>query len=144
MEAAQKLSGYSLGQADLLRRAMGKKIKSEMEAQKEIFVEGASNNNIDKNLASKIFELIARFAGYGFNKSHAAAYALIAYQTAWFKANHPEIFLSSLMTFDSDLSDKINIYSNELTRLGISLLGPDVNYSKLSYDLEESPGAMWY
>ena len=138
MEAAQKLSGYSLGQADLLRRAMGKKIKSEMEAQKEIFVEGASNNNIDKNLASKIFELIARFAGYGFNKSHAAAYALIACQTAWFKANHPEIFLSSLMTFDSDLSDKINIYSNELTRLGISLLGPDVNYSKLSYDLEES------
>ncbi|MBT7076901.1 MAG: DNA polymerase III subunit alpha [Pelagibacterales bacterium] len=139
MEAAQKLSGYSLGQADLLRRAMGKKIKSEMEAQKEIFVEGASNNNIEQNLASKIFELIARFAGYGFNKSHAAAYALIAYQTAWFKANHPEIFLSSLMTFDSDLSDKINIYSNELTRLGISLLGPDVNYSKLSYDLEESP-----
>ena len=91
-----------------------------------------SKNNIDKNLASKIFELIARFAGYGFNKSHAAAYALIAYQTAWFKANHPKIFMSSLMTFDSDLSDKINIYRNELTRLNISLLGPDINYSKLN------------
>jgi len=138
MESAQKLAGYSLGQADLLRRAMGKKIKSEMDAQKENFIEGASKNNIDKNLASKIFELIARFAGYGFNKSHAAAYALIAYQTAWFKANHPKIFMSSLMTFDSDLSDKINIYRNELTRLNISLLGPDINYSKLNYDLEES------
>ena len=138
MEAAQKLSGYSLGQADLLRRAMGKKIKSEMDAQKESFVEGALKNNIDKNLASQIFELINKFAGYGFNKSHAAAYALIAYQTAWFKANHPEIFLSSLMTFDSDLSDKINIYRNELIRLDIELLGPDINYSKLNYDLEEN------
>jgi DNA polymerase-3 subunit alpha len=138
MEAAQKLAGYTLGQADLLRRAMGKKIKSEMDAQKENFVEGASKNNIDKNLASKIFELIARFAGYGFNKSHAAAYALIAYQTAWFKANHPQIFLSSLMTFDSDISEKTNIYRNELTRLNINILGPDINYSKINYDLEKS------
>ena len=138
MEAAQKLSGYSLGQADLLRRAMGKKIKSEMDAQKESFIEGALKNNIDKNLGSQIFELINKFAGYGFNKSHAAAYALIAYQTAWFKSNHPEIFLSSLMTFDSDLSEKINIYRNELTRLEINLLGPDINYSKLNYDLEKT------
>jgi DNA polymerase III subunit alpha len=144
MEAAQKLSGYSLGQADLLRRAMGKKIKSEMDAQKENFVEGASKNNINKNLASQIFELIARFAGYGFNKSHAAAYALIAYQTAWFKTNHPEIFLSSLMTFDADLNDKINIYRNELLRLNIKLLGPDINYSKLNYGLGKSAEGTYY
>tara|TARA_Y100001936_G_scaffold232639_1_gene257809 strand:+ start:7320 stop:10772 length:3453 start_codon:yes stop_codon:yes gene_type:complete len=138
MEAAQKLSGYSLGQADLLRRAMGKKIKSEMDAQRESFIEGALKNNIDKKLSSKIFELIARFAGYGFNKSHAAAYALIAYQTAWFKTNYPEIFLSALMTFDAELTDKVNIYRNELSRLNIKLLGPDINYSELNYNLEKN------
>ena len=138
MEAAQKLSGYSLGQADLLRRAMGKKIKSEMDNQRETFIDGALKNNIDKTLSSQIFELIARFAGYGFNKSHAAAYALIAYQTAWFKTNHPEIFLSSLMTFDSELTEKINIYRNELSRLNIELLGPDINFSLLNYNLEKS------
>ena len=138
MEAAQKLSGYSLGQADLLRRAMGKKIKSEMDNQRETFIDGALKNNIDKTLSSQIFELIARFAGYGFNKSHAAAYALIAYQTAWFKTNHPEIFLSSLMTFDSELTEKINIYRNELSRLNIKLLGPDINFSLLNYNLEKS------
>ena len=138
MEAAQKLSGYSLGQADLLRRAMGKKIKSEMDNQRETFIHGALKNNIDKKLSSQIFELISRFAGYGFNKSHAAAYALIAYQTAWFKTNHPEIFLSSLMTFDSELTEKINIYRNELLRLNIELLGPDINFSLLNYNLEKS------
>ena len=138
MEAAQKLSGYSLGQADLLRRAMGKKIKSEMDAQRESFIEGAFKNNIDKNLSSQIFELISRFAGYGFNKSHAAAYALIAYQTAWFKTNYPEIFLSALMTFDAELTEKVNIYRNELLRLKIKLLGPDINYSMLNYNLEKN------
>ncbi|MDG2000315.1 MAG: DNA polymerase III subunit alpha [Alphaproteobacteria bacterium] len=138
MEAAQKLANYTLGQADILRRAMGKKIKTEMDAQRENFIQGSLKNNINKNLSSQIFDLIARFAGYGFNKSHAAAYALIAYQTAWFKTNHPEIFLSALMTFDSDLADKINIYRNELNRLDINLLGPDINYSIINYSLEHS------
>ena len=136
MEIAQKLSGYSLGQADLLRRAMGKKIKSEMEAQKENFVNGGKTNGIKKEISSKIFELISPFAGYAFNKSHAAAYALIAYQTAWFKANHPEIFLASLMTFDSDNSEKIAVCRNELSRLKINILGPDINFSEVDYSIE--------
>ena len=109
MESAQKLAGYSLGQADILRRAMGKKIDSEMQAQREVFVKGSKNNNINENIAFKIFDIIARFAGYGFNKSHAAAYAIIAYQTAWFKTHHPEIFMASLMTYDSDSAEKLNL-----------------------------------
>ncbi|PPR31286.1 MAG: DNA polymerase III subunit alpha [Alphaproteobacteria bacterium MarineAlpha9_Bin2] len=136
MEAAQKLAGYSLGEADLLRKAMGKKIDSEMQAQREIFVKGAKKNNIKSNTAIQVFEIMARFAGYGFNKSHAAAYALIAYQTAWFKTYHPEIFLASLMTYDSDSSDKLNIFRNDLLRLNIDLLGPDVNFSKIDFSVE--------
>ena len=137
MEIAQKLAGYSLGEADLLRRAMGKKIKAEMDAQKANFVSGAKENNITNDISSKIFELISPFAGYAFNKSHAAAYAMIAYQTAWFKANHPEIFMASLMTFDSDNAEKLAIFKNELSRLDIKILGPDVNFSDVSYSIEK-------
>ena len=140
METAQKLAGYSLGQADVLRYAMGKKVKSEMDAQKENFVSGAKSNNINNDISSRIFDLISPFAGYAFNKSHAAAYALIAYQTAWFKANHPEIFMSSLMTFDSDNAEKLAIYKNELSRLNINILGPDVNYSEVNYSTENNDG----
>ena len=140
MEIAQKLAGYTLGEADLLRRAMGKKIKSEMDAQKENFVNGAKSNKIDQNISSKIFELISPFAGYAFNKSHAAAYALIAYQTAWFKANYPEIFMASLMTFDSDNTEKLAIYRNELSRLNIGILGPDINHSDVNYSTENDNG----
>ncbi len=138
MEIAQKLAGYSLGEADLLRRAMGKKIKAEMDAQKENFVSGAKENNITNDISSKIFELISPFAGYAFNKSHAAAYAMIAYQTAWFKANHPEIYMASLMTFDSDNAEKLAIFKNELSRLDIKILGPDVNFSDVSYSIEKN------
>ncbi len=141
MEIAQQLSGYTLGEADLLRRAMGKKIKSEMDAQKENFVSGAKSNGINKEISSKIFELISPFAGYAFNKSHAAAYALIAYQTAWFKANHPEIFLASLMTFDSDNSEKVAVCRNELSRLKINILGPDINFSEVNYSIEKGKDA---
>ena len=98
MESAQKIAGYTLAEADLLRNAMGKKIESEMQAQREVFIKGARENNIKTNVELQKFEIVSRFAGYGFNKSHAAAYALIAYQTAWFKAYYPEIFLASLMT----------------------------------------------
>ena len=100
MQIAQVLSGYSLGEADLLRRAMGKKIKAEMDAQKERFVSGAVKQNVDSHQAANIFELVQKFAGYGFNKSHAAAYAVVSYQTAWLKANHPVEFLAASMTLD--------------------------------------------
>ena len=100
MQIAQILPGYSLGEADLLRRAMGKKIKAEMAAQRERFVTGAVEHGIERNKADEIFDLLAKFADYGFNKSHAAAYALIAYQTAWFKTNYPVEFLAASMTLD--------------------------------------------
>ena len=98
MQIAQKMAGYSLGGADLLRRAMGKKIAAEMEAQRDIFTEGAIERGIDPAKAKEVFDLMAKFADYGFNKSHAAAYALVAYQTAWLKANHPEVFLAACMS----------------------------------------------
>ncbi|MEK9685641.1 MAG: DNA polymerase III subunit alpha, partial [Rhodospirillaceae bacterium] len=129
MQIAQILAGYSLGGADLLRRAMGKKIKSEMEAQRNTFVDGAVSRGIDKAQAESIFEQVDKFAGYGFNKSHAAAYALIAYQTAWLKANHPVEFFAASMTLDLGNTDKINVFRQELERLDIKLLQPDVNYS---------------
>ncbi len=110
MQIAQILGGYSLGEADLLRRAMGKKIKSEMDAQREIFVKGAIANNITKQKASEIFDLVAKFAGYGFNKSHAAAYALIGYQTAYLKANFPVEFITATLNLEYNDTDKINLF----------------------------------
>ena len=133
MQIAQVLSGYSLGEADLLRRAMGKKIKAEMDQQRTRFVEGAVANGVDKRRAEYIFELVAKFAGYGFNKSHAAAYALIAYQTAYFKANFPTEFLAASMTFDTGNADKLNNFVQEARRLGIHLEPPSVNYSEVDF-----------
>ena len=133
MQIAQVLSGYSLGEADLLRRAMGKKIKAEMNQQRTRFVEGAVANGVDKRRAEYIFELVAKFAGYGFNKSHAAAYALIAYQTAYFKANFPTEFLAASMTFDTGNADKLNSFVQEARRLGIHLEAPSVNYSEVDF-----------
>ncbi|WP_422007060.1 DNA polymerase III subunit alpha [Pyruvatibacter mobilis] len=129
MQIAQVLSGYSLGDADLLRRAMGKKIKEEMDKQKVRFVEGAEANNVDGKQAAGIFEQVAKFAGYGFNKSHAAAYALVAYQTAWLKANHPVEFLAASMNLDMGNTDKLNSFRREAQRLEIEVLPPDVNVS---------------
>jgi DNA polymerase-3 subunit alpha len=116
MQIAQVLSGFSLGEADLLRRAMGKKIKKEMAAQKTRFVEGAVTNGVDRARAEYIFELVAKFAGYGFNKSHAAAYALIAYQTAYLKANYPTAFVAASMTLDIGNADKLNSFAQEARR----------------------------
>lgn len=129
MQIAQKLSGYSLGDADLLRRAMGKKIKKEMDEQRAHFVEGAVANKVDRGRAEYIFELVAKFAGYGFNKSHAAAYALLAYQTAYLKANHPVEFLSASMTLDMGNTDKLNIFVQDARSDGISIEPPCVNAS---------------
>jgi DNA polymerase-3 subunit alpha len=133
MQIAQVLSGYSLGEADLLRRAMGKKIKKEMDEQRARFVGGAVANGVDKGRAEYIFELVAKFAGYGFNKSHAAAYALLAYQTAYLKANHPVEFLAASMTLDMGNTDKLNIFVQDARRAGISIEPPCVNRSSSDF-----------
>jgi DNA polymerase-3 subunit alpha len=142
MQIAQVLSGFSLGEADLLRRAMGKKIKKEMAAQKSRFVEGAVANGVDRGRAEYVFELVAKFAGYGFNKSHAAAYALIAYQTAYFKANHPIEFIAASMTLDMSNADKLNGFAQEARRLGLRIEPPSVNRSEV--DFIPSDGAIRY
>lgn len=136
MQIAQILADYSLGEADLLRRAMGKKIKSEMDAQRVRFMEGAEAKGVDGAQASFIFDLVAKFAGYGFNKSHAACYALIAYQTGYLKANYPVEFMSALMTLDLHNTDKLSDFKNELQRLEIKLLPPDVNRSGVEFEVE--------
>ena len=136
MQAAQLLSGYTLGGADLLRRAMGKKIKEEMDQQRQLFVDGAVANDVDGRKASDIFDQVAKFAGYGFNKSHAAAYALVAYQTAYLKANHPVEFLAASMTLDQHNTDKLNIFKQELDRMGVDLLPPDINKSQVKFSVE--------
>ncbi len=139
MQIAQVLSGYSLGSADLLRRAMGKKIQAEMDEQRQIFVDGAHEKGVDKKQASDIFDQVNKFAGYGFNKSHAAAYALVAYQTAYLKANHPVEFLAASMTLDMGNTDKLNIFRQELDRLGVPLLIPDINKSDVTFSVERKP-----
>jgi len=136
-QAAQRLSGYTLGGADLLRRAMGKKIKEEMDAQREKFVTGAVDNGVDQAKASEIFDQIAAFAGYGFNKSHAAAYALVAYHTAYLKANHPVEFVAASMTYDMGNTDKLNVFRQELQKQRIPLLAPDINRSLPDFSVED-------
>jgi len=140
LQIAQVLAGYSLGRADLLRRAMGKKIKAEMDAQRSDFVQGAVARGVSNARASQIFDHVAKFAGYGFNKSHAAAYALVAYQTAYLKANHPVEFMAASMSLDSGNTDKLNHFRQELARLGIQLLPPDVNRSEADFSVEPVEG----
>ena len=135
MQAAQVLSGYSLGEADLLRRAMGKKIRSEMKAQRDRFVSGAVARGVGSGQAEAIFELLERFADYGFNKSHAAAYALVAYQTAYMKANYPVEFLAASMTLDMGNTDKLAEFRAEAERLGIKVEPPSINRSGVEFDV---------
>jgi DNA polymerase-3 subunit alpha len=139
MQIAQVLAGYSLGGADLLRRAMGKKIREEMEAQRKIFVDGSVARGVDGDQASLIFDRVAKFAEYGFNKSHAACYALIAYQTAYLKANHPAEFMAATMTYEMSNTDKLNSFRQELDRLKIKLLPPDINKSRADFSVEKMP-----
>jgi DNA polymerase-3 subunit alpha len=139
MQIAQVLSGYSLGEADILRRAMGKKIKAEMDAQRERFVKGAVERGKTTEFANFIFDLLAKFADYGFNKSHAAAYALIAYQTAWFKAHYPVEFLAASMTLDKGNTDKLAEFRNEARRLCIAVDPPSIRRSGVDFDV--APGA---
>ncbi len=148
MQIAQVFAGFTLGQADLLRRAMGKKIQSEMDAQRDDFVEGAVARGVDRGRAAYVFELVDRFAGYGFNKAHSAGYALLAYQTAWLKANYPFEFLAAAMTLDFGNTDKLNVFRQELARLGVELRPPDVNRSGVEFTVEAdesgAPSAIRY
>ena len=137
MQAAQLLSGYTLGGADLLRRAMGKKIKEEMDQQRTMFVNGATEHNqIPERQSNDIFDQIAKFAGYGFNKSHAAAYALIAYQTAWLKANYPVEFMAASMSLDKGNTDKLAVFKQDCDANAITVLPPDINLSNEDFNVE--------
>ncbi|WP_299134996.1 DNA polymerase III subunit alpha [uncultured Amaricoccus sp.] len=137
MEIARKMAGYSLGGADLLRRAMGKKIQAEMDAQKPLFLDGAAKNGVPKGKAEEVWNLLDKFANYGFNKSHAAAYAVVSYQTAWLKANHPVEFMAAVMNCDIHLTDKLGPYKQEVDRLGIEMVPPCVNRSEATFAVRD-------
>ncbi|RUO26075.1 DNA polymerase III subunit alpha [Aliidiomarina minuta] len=137
MQIAQVMAGYSLGAADLLRRAMGKKKPEEMEVQRAVFEKGAKENGIDPDLAIKIFDLVEKFAGYGFNKSHSAAYALVSYQTLWMKTHFPAEFMAAVMSADMDNTDKIVTLVDECERMGLTILPPDVNKGEYKFSVDE-------
>lgn len=138
MQIAQVLSGYTLGEADLLRRAMGKKIRAEMDKQRERFVDGAVERGVAKPQANMIFDLLAKFADYGFNKSHAAAYAIVSYQTAFMKAHHPVEFLAASMTYDMANSEKLNDFRRDAQRIGIDVVPPSVAHSHRIFEVGEN------
>ncbi|MFN3645896.1 MAG: DNA polymerase III subunit alpha [Gemmobacter sp.] len=138
MQIAQVMAGYSLGGADLLRRAMGKKIAEEMARERPKFIEGAAKTHgIDAKKAGEVFDLLEKFANYGFNKSHAAAYAVVSYQTAWLKANHPVEFMAAVMNCDIHLTDKLNVYKREVDRMGIAVVPPCVNRSGATFTVDK-------
>src|SRR5438876_8484267 len=141
MAAASKLAGYSLAQADLLRRAMGKKDKKTMAKERSNFIEGcARTNKIPAKKANAIFDLLEKFAGYGFNKSHSAAYGVISYQTAYLKAHYPVEFMAGLLSNEINNTDKISVFVGECKRMGISILPPDINKSGLKFMPETVAG----
>ncbi len=143
MQIAQRLAGYTLGGADLLRRAMGKKKPEEMAKQRTVFVEGAGGRGIDADTANAIFDLMEKFAGYGFNKSHAAAYALVSYQTAWLKTHHPAEFMAAVLSAEMNHTDSVVIMLDECTRMGLTVLPPDVNRSTYRFTVP-APGQVLY
>ena len=134
MQIAQELSGFTLGQADILRRAMGKKKKDEMEKMKKDFIDGAVNKKVNKRYAENLFEQIEQFAGYGFNRCHSVPYALIAYQTAWLKANHPSEFMASLLSLELDSTDRIQMFVDDCRFIGLNVLKPDINTSSYAFE----------
>jgi DNA polymerase-3 subunit alpha len=137
MQIARTMAGYSLGEADLLRRAMGKKKKEEMDQQRARFASGAAERGVDKDLADTLFGLMEKFSGYGFNKSHAAPYALIAYQTAWLKANTPVEFYAASMSLDISNTDKLAVFYQDAKRQGVKIRPPDVNRSFADFEVED-------
>ena len=136
MQSAQVLAGYTLGGADLLRRAMGKKKFEEMQRQRVIFVKGAKEGGVDEGQAGEIFDTIEKFAGYGFNKSHSAAYAMITYQTAYLKRFYPVEFMAALLTTESGSTDNVVKYIHEARTHGITVLPPDINISDRSFTVD--------
>jgi len=140
-QAARVLADYTLGAADILRRAMGKKIKEEMDEQRQIFISGATKHGLSEQLASDVFEQIAAFAGYGFNKSHAAAYALVSYQTAYLKANYPVEFLAASMALDAGNTEKLAVFRQECQQKNIGVLPPDINKSSSGFAVESVASA---
>jgi DNA polymerase III subunit alpha len=144
MRIARELAGYTMGEADLLRRAMGKKIPSEMIVHREKFLKGAGERGIIASVAEQIFEQAEKFAGYGFNKGHAAAYAQVAYQTAYLKANYPVEFLAASMTLDIGNTDRLNIFRQEAQRLGVKIVPPDINRSEAVFACEAQAGSVFY
>jgi len=137
MQIAQVLAGYTLGGADLLRRAMGKKKAEEMARQRKFFVEGATERGVEEKVATYIFDLMEKFAGYGFNKSHSAAYALLAYQTAWLKAHHPAAYMAAVLSADMDHTDKIVNLIDECKRMGLTIRPPHINHSNYPFVVED-------
>ena len=137
MQIAQVLANYTLGGADMLRRAMGKKKPEEMAKQRSIFMDGARNNQIDENQAGYIFDLMEKFAEYGFNKSHSAAYALVAFQTAWLKAHHPAAFMAAVLSADMDNTDKVVTLLDDCRHLNLKVLPPDINRSEFQFTVDE-------
>ncbi len=138
MQIAQVLAGYTLGGADMLRRAMGKKKPEEMAKQREVFAEGAKKQGVDPELATRIFDLVEKFAGYGFNKSHSAAYALVSYQTAWLKAHYPAHFMAATMSSDMDKTDKVVTFIEECRQMKLKLLPPDVNSGEFHFTVDDA------
>jgi DNA polymerase-3 subunit alpha len=138
MQIAQVMAGYTLGGADMLRRAMGKKKPEEMAKQRAIFLEGCANNGIDKDLAGNIFDLVEKFAGYGFNKSHSAAYALVSYQTAWLKAHYPAPFMAAVMSSDMQNTDKVVIFIEECRQMGLTVCLPNVNTGEYMFTVNDA------
>jgi DNA polymerase-3 subunit alpha len=137
MQIAQVLAGYTLGGADLLRRAMGKKKPEEMAKQRTIFVEGAVQQNVEEKTATHIFDLMEKFAGYGFNKSHSASYALIAYQTAYLKANYPAEYMASVLSNNMNDIKQVSFFMEECKRMGVEVLGPDINESNYAFTVNK-------
>ncbi|SMM99020.1 DNA polymerase III alpha subunit [uncultured Candidatus Thioglobus sp.] len=137
MKSAQVMAGYSLGGADLLRRAMGKKIASEMDAQRSVFVKGAAKHNIDEQKANEIFDLIDKFSGYGFNKSHSVAYAYVSYQTAWLKAHYPAAFMASVLSGMMDDTDRVSFTVSEVQAMDITVLAPSINQSIYRFSIQD-------
>jgi len=144
MRIARELAGYTMGEADILRRAMGKKIPAEMIPQREKFMKGAAERGLTQQVAEQIFEQAEKFAGYGFNKGHAAAYAQVAYQTAYLKANYPVEFLAASMTLDIGNTDRLNIFKQEAQRLGVSLAPPNINVSEAVFTCDADAGTVFY
>lgn len=143
MQIAQVLAGYTLGGADMLRRAMGKKKPEEMAKQRAVFAAGAKSQGIDPDLAMKIFDLVEKFAGYGFNKSHSAAYALVSYQTAWLKAHYPAHFMAATISSDMDKTDKVVTFIEEVRNMGLALLPPDVNSGQFQFIVDDSDNIIY-